>query len=217
MCSQRHRQRRRGEDDRVGFGSGERRGRVDRRLGGRAHGPDLPARSELLRRRTRSRTRSTAARRRPCRSPSRVSTTRRRRSTTARRVVEDSPAGAIAVLANDTDTDGGPRSVASVMQPANGTVVITGAGSGLTYQPNANFCNAPDARTLSRTRSTAATRPPCRSPSRVSTTRRRRSTTARRLPRARPRPRSTCWRTTPTSTAVRSWSKRSPSRRTARW
>ena len=58
-------------------------------------------------------------------------------------VVEDSPASAIAVLANDTDTDGGPRSVASVMQPANGTVVITGAGSGLTYQPNANYCNDP--------------------------------------------------------------------------
>ena len=57
-------------------------------------------------------------------------------------MVEDSPAGAIAVLANDTDTDGGPMSVASVMQPANGTVVITGAGSGLTYQPNANYCNS---------------------------------------------------------------------------
>ena len=63
-------------------------------------------------------------------------------------VAEDSPPGAIAVLANDTDTDGGPMSVASVMQPANGTVVITGAGSGLTYQPNANFCGAtPDSFT----------------------------------------------------------------------
>ena len=57
-------------------------------------------------------------------------------------VVEDSPPGAIDVLANDTDTDGGPRSVASVTQPANGTVVITGAGSGLTYQPDANYCSA---------------------------------------------------------------------------
>ena len=57
-------------------------------------------------------------------------------------VVEDSPPGAIAVLANDTDADGGPKSVASVMQPANGTVVITGAGSGLTYQPAVNFCSA---------------------------------------------------------------------------
>ena len=57
-------------------------------------------------------------------------------------VAEDSGASAIDVLANDTDTDGGPRSVASVTQPANGTVVITGGGSGLTYQPNANYCNS---------------------------------------------------------------------------
>ena len=57
-------------------------------------------------------------------------------------VAEDSAASAIDVLANDTDTDGGPKSVASVTQPANGTVVITGGGSGLTYQPNANYCNS---------------------------------------------------------------------------
>ena len=57
-------------------------------------------------------------------------------------VAEDSGASAIDVLANDTDTDGGPKSVASVTQPANGTVVITGGGSGLTYQPNANYCNS---------------------------------------------------------------------------
>ena len=44
-------------------------------------------------------------------------------------VAEDSGASAIDVLANDTDTDGGPKSVASVTQPANGTVVITGGGS----------------------------------------------------------------------------------------
>ena len=34
----------------------------------------------------------------------------------------------IAVLANDTDLDGGPKSIASATQPANGTVVITGGG-----------------------------------------------------------------------------------------
>ena len=28
-------------------------------------------------------------------------------------------------------------------QPANGTVVITGGGTGLTYAPNANYCNTP--------------------------------------------------------------------------
>ena len=45
------------------------------------------------------------------------------------------------MLANDTDVDGGPKVIASVTQPANGTVVITGAGAGLTYQPAANYCN----------------------------------------------------------------------------
>ena len=28
-------------------------------------------------------------------------------------------------------------------QPANGTVVITGGGTGLTYQPDPNYCNNP--------------------------------------------------------------------------
>src|SRR5204862_5238766 len=58
-------------------------------------------------------------------------------------VAEDDPATAVNVLANDTDPDGGPKSIASVTQPANGTVVITGGGTGLTYQPNANYCNTP--------------------------------------------------------------------------
>jgi VCBS repeat-containing protein len=62
-------------------------------------------------------------------------------------VNEDSGAGAIAVLANDTDIDGGPKSVTSVTQPANGTVVITGGGTGLTYAPNANYCNEPPGTT----------------------------------------------------------------------
>ncbi len=58
-------------------------------------------------------------------------------------VTEDDPATSIPVLANDTDIDGGPKSIASVTQPANGTVVITGGGTGLTYKPNANYCNNP--------------------------------------------------------------------------
>jgi len=62
-------------------------------------------------------------------------------------VVEDASATAVDVLANDTDTDGGPKSVASVVQPANGTVVITGGGTGLTYAPNANYCNSPPGTT----------------------------------------------------------------------
>jgi large repetitive protein len=62
-------------------------------------------------------------------------------------VSEDSGASAVAVLANDTDIDGGPRSVTSVTQPANGTVVITGGGTGLSYSPNANYCNTPPGTT----------------------------------------------------------------------
>ena len=63
-------------------------------------------------------------------------------------VTEDSAATAVNVLANDTDVDGGPKSIDSVTQPANGTVVITGGGTGLTYQPNANYCNTPPGTTL---------------------------------------------------------------------
>jgi VCBS repeat-containing protein len=63
-------------------------------------------------------------------------------------VTEDDPATAVDVLANDTDVDGGPKSVGSVTQPANGTVVITGGGTGLTYQPKANYCNEPPGTTL---------------------------------------------------------------------
>ena len=62
-------------------------------------------------------------------------------------VIEDSGANAIPVLANDTDIDAGPKSVASVTQPANGMVVITGGGTGLTYAPNANYCNKPPGTT----------------------------------------------------------------------
>ena len=56
-------------------------------------------------------------------------------------VNEDAPATTIDVQANDTDPDGGTNTIQSVVQPANGTVVITNAGADLTYQPNANFCN----------------------------------------------------------------------------
>ena len=58
-------------------------------------------------------------------------------------VVEDAAPTAIDVLANDTDTDGGPKNVASVTQPTHGTVVITGGGTGLTYAPAPNYCNTP--------------------------------------------------------------------------
>ena len=56
-------------------------------------------------------------------------------------VIEDDPAGAVDVLANDSDIDGGPKTVASVTQPTHGTVVRNADGSGLTYKRNANYCN----------------------------------------------------------------------------
>ena len=45
------------------------------------------------------------------------------------------------MLANDTDIDGGPKTIISVTQPAHGTVVITNGGDDLTYKPNDNYCN----------------------------------------------------------------------------
>ena len=55
-------------------------------------------------------------------------------------VAEDSIDNAINVLANDTDPDTGTTAtITAVTQPTNGTVVITGGGTGLTYTPDANF------------------------------------------------------------------------------
>ncbi|HWT01469.1 MAG TPA: Calx-beta domain-containing protein [Pyrinomonadaceae bacterium] len=55
-------------------------------------------------------------------------------------VAEDSGANAIDVLANDTDFDtGDPKTVTAKTDGANGTVTITGGGTGLTYTPAANF------------------------------------------------------------------------------
>jgi alpha-tubulin suppressor-like RCC1 family protein len=56
---------------------------------------------------------------------------------------EDYPALPVSVLANDTDPDGGPKQVVSAGDPANGTVQITGGGSGLTYRPDPDYCNSP--------------------------------------------------------------------------
>ncbi len=59
-------------------------------------------------------------------------------------VNEDSGANAIAVLANDSIAPdaGETLSISAVTQGANGTVAITGGGTGLTYTPNANFFGA---------------------------------------------------------------------------
>jgi Ca2+-binding RTX toxin-like protein len=68
-------------------------------------------------------------------------------------VAQDAAATPVDVLANDHDVNGVPRKVASVTQPAHGTVAITGGGSGLTYAPAAGYCNgqggAPDTFTYS--------------------------------------------------------------------
>ena len=56
-------------------------------------------------------------------------------------VLQESGVNIVSVLANDTDVDGGTKQIVSVNQPENGTVVITGGGSGLTYQPDTNYCN----------------------------------------------------------------------------
>jgi hypothetical protein len=66
-------------------------------------------------------------------------------------LLEDAAATAVAVLTNDTDIDGGPKTIASASDPANGTVVLTGgspgAHTGLTYQPDPNYCNDPPGTT----------------------------------------------------------------------
>ena len=63
-------------------------------------------------------------------------------------MLEDAAATAVLVLANDDDVDAGPMTIASATDPANGTVVLTGpvgARTGLTYQPDLNYCNDPHA------------------------------------------------------------------------
>jgi hypothetical protein len=66
-------------------------------------------------------------------------------------VLEDAPATAVPVLTDDTDVDGGPQTISLASDPDNGTVVLTGgspgAHTGLTYQPDPNYCNDPPATT----------------------------------------------------------------------
>ena len=57
-------------------------------------------------------------------------------------ILEDSGANAIDVLANDTDADMDTLSVTSVTQGANGSVAITGGGTGVSYTPALNFFRA---------------------------------------------------------------------------
>ena len=46
----------------------------------------------------------------------------------------------IAVLANDTDVDGGPKTISTHSTPAHGTALITPGGSGITYGPASGYC-----------------------------------------------------------------------------
>lgn len=57
-------------------------------------------------------------------------------------VLEDSGPNAVNVLANDTDANGDTLTVVSVTQGANGSVAITGGGTGVSYTPNANYFGA---------------------------------------------------------------------------
>ncbi len=56
-------------------------------------------------------------------------------------VDENSDATFLDVVSNDSDLDGGARTVESVSQPAHGQVAITSGGAGLTYEPQPGYCN----------------------------------------------------------------------------
>jgi hypothetical protein len=59
-------------------------------------------------------------------------------------VAENAGPSAIDVLANDTDSDGGPLAIASVQAgpAAHGTVAIDPDHQGLTYEPGPDYCNS---------------------------------------------------------------------------
>jgi hypothetical protein len=49
--------------------------------------------------------------------------------------------GMFDVLANDTDIDGGPITVATVSQPLHGTASVAAGGTGVTYSSGIGYCN----------------------------------------------------------------------------
>ncbi len=57
-------------------------------------------------------------------------------------VDEDSGPTTIDVLANDTDSDGGPKTITAKTNGAHGTVTITHGGADLTYEPDPDYCNS---------------------------------------------------------------------------
>jgi len=58
-------------------------------------------------------------------------------------VPQDDNGTTIDVLANDTDIDGGPKTIESFMEPANGDVYFTNFGNDIAYEPNSGYCNDP--------------------------------------------------------------------------
>ena len=125
-----------------------------RRLLGRLDRPHLPAERELLQRGQSHRQLHLHAERRLGRDRFDDGHLRGRHAGRRQRLRDRDrgrSATAVPVLTNDTDIDGGPKTIASIVQPTNGTVVGTGGSSGawtgLTYQPNANYCNNPPGTT----------------------------------------------------------------------
>ena len=118
----------------------------------------------------------------------------------------------IDVLANDVDADSVGMAIDDVTQPDNGTVVVAADGADLTYEPDPNYCNTqpagtPDTFTYTLTPggSTATVSVTVTCVDDPPTAVERHGDGASRTQRRR---RSTCWPTTPTSTADRRWSPR---------
>jgi Bacterial Ig domain len=56
-------------------------------------------------------------------------------------VAQDSAGNQFDLTLNDTDIDGGARTIASVTQPGHGAVTVTGSGLIAVYTPAAGYCN----------------------------------------------------------------------------
>jgi hypothetical protein len=57
-------------------------------------------------------------------------------------VDEDSGPNAVDVLANDTDPDGGPKTIASMTSASHGSVAVSVSGDDMSYRPDADYCGA---------------------------------------------------------------------------
>lgn len=56
-------------------------------------------------------------------------------------VAESALPNMIDVLGNDTDIDGGPRTIATVSQPVHGSVSVAAGGTAITYSSGLGYCN----------------------------------------------------------------------------